>query len=287
MLNTTIAGTQTPLAPPLFPAQVPDSGEFDTTERELITGRPAATETESLILAHLQDVRQIARNIARRLPSTVQLDDLVQAGTLGLIDASRRFDPSRPMMFAQYARIRITGAIYDSLRDLDWASRYMRSRQQKLESTTARLEKQLGRQPNSDEVAEAMGMDLDTFYEFASAVQEVQRVELDAPTDDEHPVREQLHADPEQAPDAVLLREEIRGYLRRALDSLPDDERTVMSLYYFCDWRMEAIARHIHRTESRVSQIHSRAVARLRQRLSPGLRTRAQHLPAPTTGKPH
>ena len=255
------------------PAHLHHNFYVESANSESPRHQPSDSDREVLILSHLQDVKQIAKSICRRLPSTVQFDDLVQAGTLGLIDAARRFDASRPLLFPQYARIRITGAIYDSLRDLDWASRYMRTRQQKLELTSTQLEKTLGRQPSSDELAEAMGMDLDTFYEFASAVQDVQRVELDAQfSDEQHAVHEQVAADPDRAPDALLLEKEMHECLRKAINELPPDERIVMLLYYLCDWRMEAIARRIHRTESRVSQIHSRAVARLRQRLNSRLR---------------
>jgi len=274
MLNTGIAGQVESFAPP---ALFPDAGQCDDSslEPDAIAAPPDEAERERLILAHLQDVRQIARNIVRRLPSSVQLEDLVQAGTIGLIDAANRFDRSRPLLFSQYARIRITGAIYDTLRDLDWASRYMRTRQQKLENAAAQLENSLGRQPSSDEVAEAMGMDLDTFYEFASAVQEIQKIELDAQVSDEACGRDRLLANAEQAPDAVLEQKEMSEHLRQHVNRLPADEREVMLLYYFCDWRMEAIGRRIRRTESRVSQIHSKAIARLRQRLSAGLRTPA------------
>ena len=273
MLNTTNSGpSATGIAPPLFPDAC-EGGSFESAQPETPQLPPGEADREALILGHLREVKQIARSIYRRVPSTVQLDDLVQAGMLGLIDAATRYDHSRPLLFPQYARIRITGAIYDSLRDLDWASRYMRTRQQKLENTAAHLARILGRQPSSDEVADALGMDLDTFYEFASAVQDVQRVELDAhPNDAQHSVYEQLPANPERGPDVLLFEKETRECVRKEINELPPDERTVMFLYYLCDWRMEAIARRIHRTESRVSQIHSRAVARLRQRLTSRLR---------------
>src|SRR6266567_9195244 len=134
-------------------------------------------DRNALVVAHLADVRSVALGIARRLPRHVQLDDLIQAGTLGLIDAVTRCDRERPIGMRQYVRIRITGAILDSLRELDWASRYMRSRQQKLESVTNELERRLERKAGSDEIAEEMGMDLQTFYEFAAAVEDMRPAE--------------------------------------------------------------------------------------------------------------
>ncbi len=131
----------------------------------------------------------IARSIARRLPASVQLDDLIQAGSIGLIDAARRFGANRNLPFRLYARIRITGAIFDSLRELDWASRYFRTRQQKLDNATRALESKLGRKPDSEEVADSLGMDLNTFYEFAQAVQDRQEVEFEAAGGQRIPLR--------------------------------------------------------------------------------------------------
>ena len=221
----------------------------------------------------MPEVRQIARSIIRRLPASVQLDDLIQAGSLGLIDAARRFGPQRNLPFAQYARIRITGAIFDSLRELDWASRYFRTRQQKLDNATRALESKLGRKPGSDEVADSMGMDLNTFFEFAQAVQNRQEVEFEPQEDTEHrSVQETVADDPEKRPDALCHQNESRRELRRSIAQLPHDEANVLVLYYFKDWTMARIARSIGKTESRVSQIHSKAIEHLRDQLGPRAR---------------
>jgi len=227
-------------------------------------------EQEKLVLAHMEDVKQVARSIMRRLPASVQLDDLIQAGSIGLIDAARRFGPNRNLPFRQYARIRITGAIFDSLRELDWASRYFRTRQQKLDNATRALETKLGRKPDSDEVADSMGMDLNTFFEFAQAVQDRQEVEFEPQEDSEcRSVQESVADDPEKRPDAVCHQNESRDELRKFIAQLPRDEANVLIHYYFKDWTMARIARSIGKTESRVSQIHSKAVDRLRDKLGP------------------
>ena len=224
-------------------------------------------EQEQVVLSHMADVKQIARNILRRLPAFVQLDDLIQAGSIGLIDAARRFGPRHPMPFRQYARIRITGAIFDSLRELDWASRYFRTRQQKLDNATRALESKLGRKPDSDEVADFMGMDLNTFYEFAQAVQDRQEVEFEPQEDSERlSVRESVADDPEKRPDSLCHQRESRTELRRFIAALPADEARVLTLYYVRERTMAQIARSIGKTESRVSQIHSKAVEHLRER---------------------
>ncbi len=243
-----------PVSPPFLPSPTPEAMHDD--------------ERQQLILSHMDDVKQVARSILRRLPASVQLDDLIQAGALGLIDAARRFGPYRNLPFRQYARIRISGAIFDSLRELDWASRYFRTRQQKLDNATRSLESKLGRKPDSTEVADSMGMDLNTFFEFAQAVQDRQEVEFETQEDCERlSVQESVADDPEKRPDAICHQNECRNELRRIIAQLPHDEANVLILYYFKDWTMLRIARSIGKTESRVSQIHSKAIGHLRDRL--------------------
>ena len=190
-----------PLPFPFFPA--PPASEIRPPE--LLTEE----EQEKLVLSHLGEVKQVARSIVRRLPASVQLDDLIQAGSIGLIDAAKRFGAQRNLPFRQYARIRITGAIFDSLRELDWASRYFRTRQQKLDNATRALESKLGRKPDSEEVADSLGMDLNTFYEFAQAVQDHQEVEFEPQEDSERrSVQESVADDAEKRPDAICHQNE-------------------------------------------------------------------------------
>lgn len=249
-----------PFPPSILPSEATAEAPVELTEEM----------RQKLILQHLGDVRQVARSILRRLPANIQLDDLIQAGSLGLIDAAHRFGPERHLPFAQYARIRISGAIFDSLRDQDWASRYFRTRQQKLDNATRDLEKKLGRKPETDEVADFMGMDLNTFYEFAQAVQERQEVEFEAQPDSEsRSVQDMVADDPEARPDARCHQSESRREMRRILTELPHDEANVLKLYYFKEWTMARIAHAIGKTESRVSQIHSKAIRRLREKLGP------------------
>ncbi len=244
--------------PPLFPLLPPPS--MDTLPED---------EQEQLVLSHMDEVRQVARSIMRRLPASVQLDDLVQAGSVGLIDAAKRYVPGRHHLpFRQYARIRITGAIFDSLRELDWASRYFRTRQQKLDNATRTLESKLGRKPESEEIADSLGMDLNTFFEFAQAVQNRQEVDFEPQEDSEfRSVQETLADDPEKRPDAICHQNQSRNELRKFIAELPVDEANVVTLYYFRNWTMARIARSIGKTESRVSQIHGKAMEHLRLRI--------------------
>jgi RNA polymerase sigma factor for flagellar operon FliA len=254
-----MADLETPVGPPqraLPVVQLPDSLSFE--------------EQQQLVLSHIEEVKQIARSILRRLPPSVALDDLIQAGSIGLVDAARRFGPARNLPFRQYARIRITGAIFDSLRELDWASRYFRTRQQKLDNATRGLETRLGRRPTSDEVADSMGMDLNTFYEFALAVQERQEVDFEPQPDGEHlSIQESVADDPERRPDAICHQRESARELQKTIALLPPDEANVLTLYYFKDWTMSRIAQSIHKTESRVSQIHAKALLHLRDEIGP------------------
>ena len=289
----------------------PEAGLFPFVPQPYSESLPFAERSElgqeQLVLEHLPEVKQIARNILRRLPNFVQLDDLIQAGSIGLIDAARRFGPGHGMQFRQYARIRITGAIFDSLREMDWASRYFRTRQQKLDNATRSLESKLGRKPDSDEVADFMGMDLNSFYEFAHAVQDRQEVEFEPQEDSERRARRACEIlldsrrrrvvghclpggleaiahlnkprgyvttldDPEKRPDALCHQKESRAELRKFIAQLAPDEANVLNLYYFHERTMAQIARSIGKTESRVSQIHSKAIEHLRERLGPRAR---------------
>jgi len=224
-------------------------------------------DRNALVLEHLADVRNVALGIARRLPRHVQLDDLIQAGTLGLIDAVTRYDRQRPMGMRQYVRIRITGAILDSLRELDWASRYMRSRQQKLETVTNELERRLGRKAGSDEIADEMGMDLQSFYEFAAAVEDMRPAEDSDDDGKSSKVLENVPEDASLSPDALFAQVESGERIRNAMGLLKAEHRRVLRLYYFEEQTMAQIAGKMHVTESRISQIHSRALLELQEHL--------------------
>lgn len=253
----------------------PDSDPSSSANQALLSSHSSTEENASpearnaLVLERLGDVRIVALSIARRLPRHIQLDDLIQAGTVGLIDAITRFDRRRPVGMRQYVRIRITGAILDSLREQDWASRYMRSKQQKLHGITNELEKNLGRAPESNEVAEAMGMDLQSFYEFAAAVEDLHRLE-DNETEDQPSTLDKLAQDPAQSPDSLFARAELQNQVRDAMGMLKAEHRRVLRMYYFEEQTMSQIAREMHLTESRISQIHARALIELQAQLQPG-----------------
>lgn len=247
----------------LFPAGPPVTSKQGFAYEGAL--RLSDAQREAAILELLPDVRGIAGGIHRRLPQTVQVDDLIQAGSIGLIDAASRFNPEKKLPFRQYARIRITGAIFDSLREMDWASRYMRTRQQKLEQTTRDLETKLGRRASQEEVADELGLDLQGFYEFAATVQDLHRVETESDGEEEETRAfvENVAANEDDRPDMQCFRREKIATVRQALSKLSADEQKVVAMYYFAEKTMAEIAEQMRRTESRISQIHSRALQKL------------------------
>ena len=264
----------------------PASVEGNPREKQVV---PQEFDRNQVILRHLPDVKLIATRIHRRLPSNVELEDLIQAGILGLIDAVERVDTSRPVSPDQYIRIRVTGAIFDSLRGQDWVSRYMRSRQQKLRDAADRAQNRLGRSVTTEDIAGELNMDLDSYFEFAAAVQELRRVEPQAFNDsgDFVDAAEILPAPEAIRPDHSYLKQEMREVITKVLEDLPRDESRVLRLYYFEEWTMREIAARIRRTESRVSQIHAKGLSHVAERLSahPCTRRPLESHPGRTAGE--
>jgi RNA polymerase sigma factor FliA len=220
-------------------------------------------------------VKRVALQLRGRLPAHVELDDLVSDGTVGLIDAVRKFDPARGVTIESYARYRIRGAILDSLRDQDHASRDMRRRIKKVESTCSDLERRLGRPAEDAEVARAMGLSLSRWYQRAAELQRHgyegtgSRVSPDA---GKRVNGEDLPASPEDNPFALCYRREQRDLLSRALRRLTERERSIIAFYYKDALTMKEIGSRLGIDESRVSQLHSGALARLRSRVAAMLR---------------
>ena len=220
-------------------------------------------------------VKRIAVQLRGHLPSHVELDDLISDGTVGLIDAVRKFDPSKGVTIESYARHRIRGAILDSLRDQDHASRDMRRKIKKIESTCRRLEHRLGRPAGDGEMARAMGLNLAQWYE---RVAELQRLGFEGsgsriPQEMSRRVNEEdLPATQRDSPFELCYRREQRDLLSRALGCLAERERLIIMLYYKDQWTMKQIGEQLGIDESRVSQLHSAAMARLRIRVADMLR---------------
>ncbi|HWQ35097.1 MAG TPA: FliA/WhiG family RNA polymerase sigma factor [Blastocatellia bacterium] len=215
----------------------------------------------ALVEAHLPQVRIVADRLLQKLPPSVDRDDLIGAGVLGLLEAVNRYDPARGVLFKTYAETRIRGAMLDSLRDLDWAPRALRHRARELELVTRELEQRLGRAAEEEEVAAALGVGIEEYHELLSDLRGLSVTDLE--TDDEEQMRA-VPDDPALLPLAQYERTETRTRLAAAVDRLPERERQVIALYYHEELTMKEVGAVLGLTESRVSQLHTQAVIRLR-----------------------
>jgi len=227
---------------------------------------------DQLILMHMPQIKYIAQRISTKLPAHVEVNDLVGAGVLGLLDAIEKFDPSRGVKFKTYAELRIKGAILDSLRNLDWAPRSLRKKSKDLEKVYKDLEQRLARPATDKEVCEEMDLSLDEFYELVDQIKGLNLgsfQELAAQDDDKNsePLVKYVPDAPQMDPFFVFHKSEVRNILAGAIDSLPKKERLVVSLYYYDELTMKEIGKVLGVNESRVSQLHTKAMLRLRTKL--------------------
>lgn len=230
---------------------------------------PLSAEQEEQLMEHLPMVRYLARRIHERLPHHVELDDLVSAGMLGLLDAMRKFDPAKKVQFRSYAQFRIRGAILDSLRTLDWGPRDLRRKGRAVEESMRALTAKLGRAPQETEVAAEMGLPLGEYQQLLGDLKGLEIGTLHAERSEDSGEEELafVPSDPEDDPLFRCLEGELRERLIRAIEALPERERLVMTLYYYEEMTMKEIGLTLGVVESRVSQMHSSAVLHLRSML--------------------
>jgi len=234
-------------------------------------GKEDFTRRERLIMEYAPLVKYIANRVAMRLPPHIEVADLVNAGILGLIDAVEKFDPSKEVKFKTYAEIRIRGAILDELRSMDWIPRSIRKVINKLMGAYHELEQQLGRPARDEEMAEQLGLQMDDFYRLLKQSAGVPLISLDVVMDPEDKRRDVLSCivDPKSSNAFGLLGlNEVKDSVARAIEDLPEKEREVISLYYYDELTMKEIGEVLDLTESRVSQIHTKAILRLRVRIN-------------------
>ena len=231
-----------------------------------------AEKREEMLLEHMSAVRYIARRIRERLPQHVELDDLISAGVLGLMDAFNKFDTRKNVQFKSYAQFRIRGAILDSLRDLDWSPRELRRKGRAIEQAISTLTGQMGHAPSEPEIAAEMNISLEAFQQLLGDLKGLEIGTLHAERNEDAGDEEINYIAAPEADDPFLqcMKSEMRGRLTAAIEDLPERERLVLSLYYFEELTMKEIGLAIGVVESRVSQIHSAAVLRLRTALSGG-----------------
>lgn len=226
-------------------------------------------ERERLILEHLPQVRLIARRIQERLPKNVSLEDLVSTGVIGLISAIDHFDASHNVKLKTYAEYKIRGAILDSLRGLDWAPRQKRRKTKQIEAAIASAEQRLTRAPAEDEIAAELGIPLEEYHGWLVEVCGLNVASLEYAANDQS--RDLLHTLPdkeESLPSTLLERSELQRLLAQGIDQIPEIERTILGLYYHEELTLREIAQIVKLHESRISQLKSQAILRLRGRLA-------------------
>ncbi len=243
-----------------------------------------AEERERLLLEHLPQVRCIARRIHDRLPSHVPLEDLIHAGVVGLIDAVEKYDPGKNVELKAYAKFRIRGAILDSLRELDWGPRQLRRQARRIEEAHRDLQSRLGHVASEPELAAELGMSLREFQELLGEVRGLDLGHLHAESTDTKSIEDVAsgkHGLADKDPFFLCLSGEMQSLIGTALEDLDEKEKQVMTLYYLKELTMKEVGFVLGVGESRVSQIHSIALVRLRARLEeilrPHLRMTATH----------
>ncbi|MHC1729206.1 MAG: FliA/WhiG family RNA polymerase sigma factor [Syntrophobacteraceae bacterium] len=231
-------------------------------------GHSSGFDREGIIREHRPLVRYIALRLAARLPNHISVEDLISAGTLGLMDAIEKYDSNQRVPFECYAKIRIKGAMLDEVRAMDWVPRSLRQKSSILEKACVVLEKRLGRDPTEEEIASELGLDIDEFYKLLNEVKGISFLpenihEVISESRESHI----LASEPEELFNAAY-RKEIQQHLAEAIETLSSREQLVLSLYYYEELAMREIGAVMGCTESRIYQIHTRVMAKLRGKLS-------------------
>jgi RNA polymerase sigma factor for flagellar operon FliA len=224
-------------------------------------------ERERLILEHLPQVRLIARRIHERLPDSVSLEDLVSTGTVGLIAAIDHFDPKHNVKLKTYAEYKIRGAILDSLRGLDWAPRQQRRKSKQIEGAIAAIEQRVHRLPTEEEIARELNITMEEYHDWLVDIRGVNLGRLETANASDEEGRDLLRfvADSDEHwPSTIVERSELESLLASAIEKMPAVERTILNLYYHDELTLREIAKVVRLHESRVSQLKSQAILRLR-----------------------
>lgn len=241
-----------------------------------------------LAMREVAQVYYIAARISERLPRHVEMQDLVQAGIIGLLEACRTYDSERDAQFSTFAKFRIRGAILDSLRKLDWGSRSMRRRGREVGVTIAKLESLLGRQPTEEEIAAEMQINLDELHNLLTQLDGLYLVGQQCDTQEKSETRDLIESAPasgRENPFELCAESERSEQLEAAISNLPEREQMILSLYYREELTMKEIAEVLGIAVSRVSQLHAAAIVKLRQAVRHLDEGRAAHTAALPTGK--
>jgi RNA polymerase sigma factor for flagellar operon FliA len=238
--------------------------------RETVSPKEQDINREWLVQEFAPVVRAIAHRLAYRLPPHLDVDDLISVGVMGLMDAMGRYDPTREAKFKTYAEFRIRGAMLDEIRSMDWVPRSVRDRVNAVQKAQADLAKRYGRTPTEEEMATALNLSVEELSEMFSLSQAAVMVNLDELGFQEadrpsalRTLMDMQHPDPL----ANVIVEDVRATLRKAIEELPEKERLVVALYYVEELTMKEIGRVLNVTESRICQIHTKAMLYLKAKL--------------------
>lgn len=226
---------------------------------------------DEIIVEYAPLVRFIAQKIAARLPANIELDDLISCGVIGLMDAIQKFDPTRDNKFKTYAEFRIRGAILDELRSQDWVPRSVREKSKLLEKAFAKLERELGRPANDDEMCAELDCSLEEFHELLNKSKSVSVLNIDDSATfnrgDKKLMMGLLEHRRSSNPFAAVNYKRAQATIKEGIKALPEKQRLVLSLYYFEDLNLKEIGQVLDVTESRVSQLHTQAILKLKAKL--------------------
>lgn len=228
---------------------------------------------EYLIRKYAPLVKYVAGKVAVGMPHNVEFDDLVSYGTFGLLDAIGKYDPTKEVKFKTYAMTRVRGAIFDELRSIDWIPRSIRQKAKQVEKTVIELENRMGRTVEDEEVANELDLSLEEFHALVSKISGTTLVSLNdiwhgSEDSEDFSFIETIESPQNMNPDAIVEREEIKDVIIEAIQKLPDKEKKVVVLYYYEDLTLREIGEVLEVTESRISQLHTKAIMRLRGRLA-------------------
>lgn len=227
---------------------------------------------EAVIKEYAPMIKYVANRIAMRLPPHIEVDDLISVGVLGLIDAIDKYDSTRGAKFKTYAEFRVRGSILDELRSMDWVPRSVRQKASSMDAVVQKLQNKLGRPPEDDETALEMGLSLDELFDAINETKSMPILSLEdlgiaKESGEQQSLLDCLAGKGDSDPQTHHRLSELKEIIAKAIDTLPEKERLMISLYYYEELTMREIGEVLGITESRVSQIHSKAVFRLRSKL--------------------
>jgi len=224
---------------------------------------------EKLIIEYAHLIKYVAGRLSIYFGSNVEYDDLMGFGVFGLIDAIEKFDINKGVKFETYASLRIRGSIIDSIREMDWVPRSLRQKNKELERVYFEIENQLGHSATDKEVAEKLGISMDEFYKLLNDVSVSSMVSLEDVLDQNYEiVVDHPYSRTEDKPETYIEINELKEILTDAISKLPEKEKTVISLYYFDELTLKEISAIMKVSESRISQLHTKAILRLRGKLA-------------------